>query len=398
VDRRWTLGIERSATVPVNGSVALWLVLRTARRERTESKVDAAVGRAVHEHAILRRAQDDGCAQQTRLCRQSETSPATTAADGTGGDLSKTEFVEARSWASHLSLPVAPRRHHAAQSGVVDRHHIYPAAHGFHLSGRGHGLVQPLRTELGNLDEPRRGILLLGSGPCLAAWSSRHFQHRSRCAIHQRLIYRSTGSQEYLDQHGWPGTRPGQCFRRAAVANRQIRRRLSQGLQRPTRRAAKSAGVLQLLQWPASSSSTELSNAGSRLLWHSEETKEAATRQYLLMSFKGMGKSIRTMEAPTSTVNASPHLSNEFPAGYSLTRCSPAELVSASPAGDDDASSSVQIGGFLSTIETENQNSTGSESTLKGQFFCPKNGEYLRMLGSISPLIESGHSSTAKSR
>jgi hypothetical protein len=97
-----------------------------------------------------------------------------------------------------------------------------------------------------------------------------------------------------------------------------------------------------------------------------------------LMSFKGMGKSIRTMEASTSTANASPHLSNEFPAGYSLTRCSPAELVSASPAGVDDASGSVQIRGSLSTIKTENHNSTGSESTLKGQFFCPKNGEYLR--------------------
>jgi len=90
-----------------------------------------------------------------------------------------------------------------------------------------------------------------------------------------------------------------------------------------------------------------------------------------------MGKSIRTMEAPTKTTGAPDHLSNEFPAGYSLTRCSPAELVSASPADDDDASGSVQLRGSLSTFETENRNSTGSESTLKGHFFCPKNGEYL---------------------
>jgi len=33
-----------------------------------------------------------------------------------------------------------------------------------------------------------------------------------------------------------------------------------------------------------------------------------------------------------------------------------------------------------SRIETDNQNSTGSESTLTGQFFCPKNGEYLTFL------------------
>ena len=38
---------------------------------------------------------------------------------------------------------------------------------------------------------------------------------------------------------------------------------------------------------------------------------------------------------------------------------------------------SVQLRGSLSTTETENPKSTGSESTLTGQFFCPKNGEYL---------------------
>jgi putative transposase len=111
-----------------------------------------------------------------------------------------------------------------------------------------------------------------------------------------------------------------------------------------------------------------------------KKPKEAATRRFLLMSFKGIGKSIRAMESPISTANASPHLSNEFPAGYSLTRCSPAELVSASPAGLDDVSDSVQLRGFLSTIETENRNSTGSDSTLTGPFFCPKNGEYLRFV------------------
>jgi hypothetical protein len=101
------------------------------------------------------------------------------------------------------------------------------------------------------------------------------------------------------------------------------------------------------------------------------------------MSFKGIGKSIRTMEAQTRKASAPAHLSNEFPAGYSLTRCSPAELVSASPAGVDDALGSVQLRGSLSTTETENPKSTGSKSTLIGQFFCPKNGEYLSDLRKV---------------
>jgi hypothetical protein len=61
------------------------------------------------------------------------------------------------------------------------------------------------------------------------------------------------------------------------------------------------------------------------------------------MSFKGMRKSIRTMEAPTPNADAPTHLSDEFPAGYSLTRCSPAALVAASPAGLDYAAALAQL-------------------------------------------------------
>ena len=89
MDRCWTFGIERGATVPVNGAVALGLVLRTARRECTEFDADAAAGQAVHANAFLRRSKDEGCTHEAGLSRQSETSPATTAADGTGSDLSK---------------------------------------------------------------------------------------------------------------------------------------------------------------------------------------------------------------------------------------------------------------------------------------------------------------------
>jgi hypothetical protein len=98
------------------------------------------------------------------------------------------------------------------------------------------------------------------------------------------------------------------------------------------------------------------------------------------MSFKGIWKSIRTMEAPTHNADASAHLSDEFPAGYSLTRCSPAELVSASPAGVNDAVAQDQLRGFLinDRNRTEKQNQFHRQhSTLTGPFFCPKNGETL---------------------
>jgi hypothetical protein len=86
------------------------------------------------------------------------------------------------------------------------------------------------------------------------------------------------------------------------------------------------------------------------------------------------------MEAPTNAADAPAHLSDEFPAGYSLTRCSPAELASASPAGVDDVSEQVQLRGFFNNdrSRTDKRNHfQRQQSTLTGPFFCLKNGEYL---------------------
>lgn len=64
-----------------------------------------------------------------------------------------------------LSLPAAQCCHHATESSVVQRYHVYSTPCRFHLSGRRHRLVQPLCAQLGNIDEPGFGILLLGAGP-----------------------------------------------------------------------------------------------------------------------------------------------------------------------------------------------------------------------------------------
>jgi hypothetical protein len=59
---------------------------------------------------------------------------------------------------------------------------------------------------------------------------------------------------------------------------------------------------------------------------------------FSLMSFEGMGKSIRRIKGATIITTRHPplaHHSDEFPAGYSSTGCSPALPVSASPAGTD---------------------------------------------------------------
>jgi hypothetical protein len=61
------------------------------------------------------------------------------------------------------------------------------------------------------------------------------------------------------------------------------------------------------------------------------------------MSLKGIRKSIQNDEAPIRKIGASAHRLDEFPAGYSLTGCSPALPASASPAGDDYAAGLTQV-------------------------------------------------------
>jgi hypothetical protein len=362
VDRCWTFGTEHYTTVPFDGAVVGRLVLRTARRERTESQTDAALGRAVHADAFLRGHQNDRCAVEARLHRQSETSPATTATDGTRSDLSKTEPISACARSSHLSIPAAQRGHHATESCLVHRHHVYPAASWLHLSRCRHGLVQSIRAELGNIAESRGGILLLGAGSRAVSRFSGNLQHRPGIAIYQRGVHRSTRSREYPDQHGRPQPCVGQRLCRTALEVGEIRRCLSQGLQRSARSGAESQNVLPFLQWTAAASSAELSNAAGRVSRLQDKDKEAASRQLLLMSFKGMRKSIRTMEAPIRKADAPAHLSDEFPAGYSLTRCSPAELVSASPAGVDMRRDRANSGEPLSTEEAESKTETNNMS------------------------------------
>ena len=101
---------------------------------------------------------------------------------------------------------------------------------------------------------------------------------------------------------------------------------------------------------------------------------DAASRQLLFMSFKGIGKSIRMVRAPTQNADAPAHHSDQFPAGYSLTRCSPAELVSASPAGVEYASGITELRGLLLTNELEQPIQHDGGSILIHPFFCPNNG------------------------
>src|SRR5439155_15612712 len=107
------------------------------------------------------------------------------------------------------------------------------------------------------------------------------------------------------------------------------------------------------------------------------ENKDAASRRLLLMSFKRHEEIYPNDRGADHKIDAPAHRSDEFPAGYSLTGCSPALPASASPTGVEYASGVAQLRGCLFTKETEKPKQQDSGSTLIGQFFCPKNGVHL---------------------
>src|SRR5207249_7910996 len=112
------------------------------------------------------------------------------------------------------------------------------------------------------------------------------------------------------------------------------------------------------------------------------ENKDAASRRLLLMSFKRHEEIYPNDRGADHKIDAPAHRSDEFPAGYSLTGCSPALPASASPTGVEYASGLAQLRGCLFTKETEKPKQQDSGSTLIGQFFFPKNGVHLNPLDS----------------
>ena len=77
-----------------------------------------------------------------------------------------------------------------------------------------------------------------------------HLQHRPGLAVHRRGLHRRARQQRHCDQHGRQRRLAGQCLRRAAVAQRQIRGGLSAGLRQRQRGPCVDRSLSGLLQWP----------------------------------------------------------------------------------------------------------------------------------------------------
>ena len=264
---------EHSAAVPPDWGFAIGFVLRSGTGVGREPRIDAADGRAVHANAILRGPEYDLVAGRAGPSGKSEAGAAVDAAHGAGGHLCQATAVDSWAWASNLSIPAARAEDRSARPGVEQRHHLHPVTAGIHLSGCGHGLVQPLRAGMGSLGFAGDVLLRVGAELGPGERSARNLQHGSGIAVYERRLYEPAEDLRHRHQHGraWTGNR--QHHDRAFMANGEIRRSVFKGLPGRAGCDRQSQKLFLVLQSRASASVPGLSDTGSRLCSTREESR-----------------------------------------------------------------------------------------------------------------------------
>ena len=151
MDRPATCALDHPTAVRTAESAALDLLLPAAAGERREPAPDAAARRAVSGMSLLRQPPHGGDAGG-----EPQTRPAAHGDYGNRSSLSETELEPPGAGSRDLPIPAARPVDRAAQPGLEHRYYIYSDAWRVPLPGRCHGLVQPLRAELGTLRIPWR--------------------------------------------------------------------------------------------------------------------------------------------------------------------------------------------------------------------------------------------------
>src|SRR6266404_2707427 len=170
--------------MPVAGGIAL-RGLPDAGRGRRGGLCDHGADRsALSGPALLRLAPDGGVAGDPRSPGQPEASSALDAADGVDGDLPAPKHQQGSGGAQGLSLP--PRRDcdRTGQSGLVFGRHLHSDGQGLPLFGSHHGLGQPHRAGVANVQHAWRRFLCRGArGSALPIWPARDLQYRPEPAL-----------------------------------------------------------------------------------------------------------------------------------------------------------------------------------------------------------------------
>src|ERR1700691_2234479 len=188
MDRSKTSMPDHSAAVRTAGSVTLDLVLPVATREHGELASAPAARPVVREASVFRQPQD-GCRTES----EPQAHPAADAHSGHRSPLSETEPEASGAGSPDLPVPVAWRGDPPAQPRLEHRYYLYSDARRLSVPGRGDGLVQPLRAQLGTFQHHGDRLLSGGAQRRFPLRSARDLELRSGLAVH---LSRFSGSAQ----------------------------------------------------------------------------------------------------------------------------------------------------------------------------------------------------------
>src|ERR1700678_2279641 len=268
MDRSRSPAPQHSTAVRTAGSAALDLLLPAAAREHGEPATAPPTRPTVSEASVFWKSQN-GC----RAGGEPQAHPTADAHSGHRSPLSETELEPPGAGSPDLPVPAARRGNPSAQPRLEHRYYLPSDAWRVSLPGRGDGLVQPLRAQLGTFQYDGNRFLPGGAGGRVSFRPARNLELRSGLAVYLSGLFGSAEKPRHRDQHGWPRTRARQCFHRTAVALAQVRVDLSRRLRQRTGAVPGIGKLFSLLQSSAPAPGTRLSNAGGSVPVQTQKEK-----------------------------------------------------------------------------------------------------------------------------
>src|SRR6202521_358283 len=161
------------------GSATLNLLPPAAAGERGESASAPPARPVVPEAPVLRQPQDGRGAGG-----EPQTHPAPNAHSGHRSPLPQTQLEPSGAGSPDLPVPAARRGNPAAQPRLEHRYYLHSDARWLSVPGRGNGLVQPLRAQLGTLQYDGNRLLPGGARRRVSLRPARNLELRSGRAVH----------------------------------------------------------------------------------------------------------------------------------------------------------------------------------------------------------------------
>src|SRR6202162_1015105 len=258
MDRCPTSTVDHPTAVRTAGSATLDLLLRVATGECRELASAPAAGRTVSGVSVLWQPSHGGHAGG-----QPQAHPATDAYFRNRSSLSETQSEPPGARPRDLPVPAARRLDRAAQPSLEHRYYVCSDAGWLPLPGRGDGLVQPFRAQLGTLQHDGDRLLPGRARSRFSLRPARDLELRSGVPVHLGRISGAAEEAQHLHQHGWTRSRAGQRFHRAPVAIVEVRVDLPRRLRQRGGPTAGAGSLLPLLQSSAPAPGARLPHAGT---------------------------------------------------------------------------------------------------------------------------------------